>query len=159
MDGALFGHLPPLGVSELLPRGLVHSDFPGISSCWTVTWVVSVHLWHPYPFKTFKKHSLFFVAGASASGPTQSSCCPVSLVSRTPRMHGVCALVQMAGAGCSAVLGSLPALTPLLPPGAGVRGARVQPGQGLYPTPFTRRWALTGVDVVWLLSSVFWNVF
>ena len=42
--------------------------FPGISSCWTVTWVVSVQLLHPCPFKTFKKHSLFYVPGAPAAG-------------------------------------------------------------------------------------------
>ena len=77
-------------------------------------------------------------------------------------MHCVCALFQMAGAGCSAVLGflSLPALTPLLPPGAGGRGARVPPGRGLYLTPFARHWVLVGVDVVWLLSCVFfWSLF
>ena len=40
-------------------------------------------------------------------------------------MHCVGALVRMAGAGCSAVLGSLlPTLTPLLPPGGGGRGAQ-----------------------------------
>ena len=39
--------------------------------------------------------------------PAHHSCCPVSLVSRALRMHCVCALVWMAGAGCSAVLGSL----------------------------------------------------
>ena len=76
-------------------------------------------------------------------------------------MHCVCALVQVAAAGCLAVLGSLslPAPTPLLPPGAGVRGARVPPGCGLYLTPFVRHWVLTGVDVVWLLSCVFWSLF
>ena len=69
-------------------------------------------------------------------------------------MHCVCALVRMAGAGCSAVLGSfsLSALTPLLPPGIGGRGARVPPGRGLYLTPFARLWVLAGVDVVWMLS-------
>ena len=76
-------------------------------------------------------------------------------------MHCVCTLVQMAGAGCSAVLGSLslPAPTPLLPPGAGVRGTRVLPGWGLYLSPFTRRWVLAGVDVVWMLSCVLWSLF
>ena len=124
--GGLFGCLPPCGVSELLPRGLVRPEFPGISRCWTVTQDAFVQLWRPCPFKTFKKHLLFFVTGASALVPTQRSCCPVSLVSRTPRMHCVCALVQMARSGCLAVLGSfsLPAPTPLLPPGAGVRGLR-----------------------------------
>ena len=76
-------------------------------------------------------------------------------------MPCVCALVQMAGAGCSAVLSSLsfPAPTLLLLPGAGVWGARFPPSQGLYLTPFTRRWVLAGVDVVWLLSCVFWSLF
>ena len=140
-----------------MPRGLVCPDFPGISSCWTVTWVVSIQLWHPCPFKTFKKHSLFFVPDVPAAGPAHRSYCPVSLVSSTPCTHCVCAPVRMAGAGCLAVLGSLslPALTPLLPPGAEVRGAQVPPGRGLYLTPFTRRWALAGVEVVWLLSCVF----
>ena len=161
MDRGLFGCLPLWGVSELLPRGLVRPGFPGISSCWTETWVVSIQLLHPCPFKTFKKHLLFFVTGASASGPAQRSYCPVSLVSSPPCMHCVCALVQMARAGCLAVLGSLslPAPTPLLPPGAGVRGARDPLGRGLYLTPFTRPWALTCVDVVWQLSCVFWSLF
>ena len=142
-------------------QGVSVPGFPGISWVWTVTWVVSIQLLHPCPFKTFKKHSLFFVTGASASGPAQRSCCPVSLVSSPPCMHCVCALVQMARAGCLAVLGSLslPALTPLLPPGAGMRDARVPPGRGLYLTPFTRCWSLAHVDVVWLLSCVFWTLF
>ena len=112
------------GVSELLPRGLVCPEFPGISSCWTVTLDASVQLWGPCHFKTFKKHLLFFVPEAPAGGLTHRSYCPVSLVSSTPRMHCVCAPLRMAGAGCSAVLGSLslPAPTPLLLPGAGVRG-------------------------------------
>ena len=65
-------------------------------------------------------------------------------------MHCVCALVRMAGAGCLAVLDSLslPAPTPLLPLGAGGRGACVPPGWGLYLIPFAWRWFLTGVDVV-----------
>ena len=49
-------------------------------------------------------------------------------------------LVQISRAGLSAVLGSLslPALTPLLLLGAGVRGTRVLLGHGLYLTPFMR---------------------
>ena len=86
-------------------------------------------------------------------------------------MHCVCILVWMAVAGCLAVLGSLslPAPTPLLLPGAGGRGAqvppgrglylRVPPGRGLYLTPFARRWVLSGVDVVWMLSCVLWSLF
>ena len=135
--------------------------FPVISSHWAVTCVVSVQLLLPCPFKTFKMHSVFFVTGASASEPAQRSCCPVSLVSSPPRMHCVCALVRVAGAGSSAVLGSLslPTLIPLLPLGAGGRGAHVLPGRGLYLTPFVRCWALTCLDVVWLLSCVFWSLF
>ena len=78
----------------------------------------------PCPFKTFKKHSLFFVPGAPSAGPAHRPYCPFSLVSSTPCTHCVCALVLMAGAGCSAILGSLSLLTPtpLLLPGAGVRG-------------------------------------
>ena len=127
-------------------QGLVCPEFSGISSCWTVTQDASIQLWGPCPFKTFKKHSLFFVTGVPASGPAQRSCCPVSLVSSTPHMHCVCALVRMASAGYLAVLGSLslPAPTPLLPPEA-----------GLYLTHFTRCWVLTGVDVDWLLSCMF----
>ena len=160
MDGGLLGCLPPWGVSELLPRGLVPPEFPGISSCWTVTWDASIQLCSPCPFKTFKKHSFFFTTGAPPSGTTQRYC-PVSLVSRTPHMHCVCTLVRMARAGCLAVLGSLslPAPTPLFLPGAGVRGAQVPPGCGLYLAPFTRCWVLAGVDVIWLLSCVFWSLF
>ena len=75
-------------------------------------------------------------------------------------MHCVCPLVQMARTGCLAVLGSLslPALTPLLLPEARVRGALVLLGQDLYLTPFTRHWVLPGVDVVWVLSCVFWSL-
>ena len=76
-------------------------------------------------------------------------------------MHCVCALVRIARAGCLAVLGSLsfPSPTPLLLLGVGVRGTQVLLGQGLYLTTFARRWVLMGVDVVWLLSCVFWSLF
>ena len=73
-------------------------------------------------------------------------------------MHCACALVLMAGAGCSAVLGSLPADSS--PPTGSWGEGRLDPlGWGLYLTPFARRWVLTGVDVVWLLSCVLWSLF
>ena len=40
-----------------------------------------------------------------------------------------------------------------------MRGAWVPPGWGLYLTPFTMHWALARVNVVWLLSCVFWSLF
>ena len=46
----------------------------------------------PCPFKTFTRHSLFFVTGALALGPAHRSYCPASLVSSTPCMHCVSAL-------------------------------------------------------------------
>ena len=108
------------------------------------------------PEKKNKCCSSFFVLRHQPQAPTHWSCCPVSLVSRTPRMHCVCALVRNPGAGCSAVLGSLS-----LPQGegAGVRGTRVPPGCSLYLTPFARRWVLACVDVVWLLYCVFCSLF
>ena len=135
-------------------------EFPGISSCWTGTRDASIQLWGPCPFKTFKKHSLFFVTGAPASRPTHRSCCPVSLVSSTPRMHCVCTLVWMARAGCLAVLGSLslPAPTPLLPPGAGVKGAQVLPRRlvsyPLHKVLGSRRYKCSLAVVLYLLVSL-----
>ena len=86
----------------------------------------------PFPFKNFKKHSLFFVPGVPAAGILSQvllSCFP----SFQHPMHAlcVCVLVRMAGAGCSAVLGSLslPALTPLHPGRSGPAG----PGLVSYP--------------------------
>ena len=115
----------------------------------------------PVPLRLPKSTCFSLSQVCRLQGPTHSSYCPVSLVSRTPRMHCVCALVRMARAGYLAVLGSLslPTVTPLLLPGAGVWGAWVPLGHGLYLTPFARRWVLAGVDVVWLLSCVFWSLF
>ena len=88
-------------------------------------------------------------------GPTHRSYCPVTLVSRTNHMPCVCTLVWMARAGFLAALGSLSihAPTPLLLSRAGVWGAQVPPGWGLYLTLFVRRWVLAGVDVVWMWSG------
>ena len=115
----------------------------------------------PDPLRLSKSTSFPFSPGCQLQAPAHRSYCPVSLVSSTPCMHCVCTLVRMARAGYLAVLGSLslPTLTPLLLPGVGVRGARVPLDCGLYLTPFARYWIVAGVDVVWLLSCVFWSLF
>ena len=51
--------------AALLPRALARPEFPGIPSCLSLD--TSIQLWGPCPFKTFKKHSLFFVPGAPAA--------------------------------------------------------------------------------------------
>ena len=146
----------------LLPKGLGHSEFPRIPNCWCKCPGMLLSICGvPAPLRLSKSTRFSLSQGHRLWGPTHRSYCPVPLVSSTPRTHCVCALVQMARAGCLAVLGSLslPAPTPLLPPGAGVRGARVLPDRSLYLTPFTRCWVLAGVDVVWMLACVPWSLF
>ena len=146
-----------------VPQGVRVPRDPQIPCLWAVL---------SCPFKTSKKHwpkkmkkkkgcSRFFVLWRRPHAPTDRFCRPVSLVSRTPRMHCVCALVRMAGAGCSAVLGSFSLLFRSLssrwdPEGQVLTSHR---GRGLCLTPFARRWVLAGVDVVWMLSCVLWSLF
>ena len=128
--------------SSLLPRGLECPEFPGIPSCWAkCPWTLPSSSGVPVPLRLPKSTHFSLSLGCRLRGPTHRSYYPVSLVSSTPHMHCVCALVRMARAGYLAVLGSLslPAPTPLLPLGAWVRGARVLPGCSLYLTPFARR--------------------
>ena len=115
------------------------------------------------PKSTFQKkiHSHFFVLRRQPQAPAHQSCHPVSLVSRTPHMHFVCALVRMAGAGCSAVLGSLSSCSDSSPPtwswGEGHSGPA---GLGFVSYPLCKALSSrTGVDVVWILSCVLWSLF
>ena len=96
------------------------------------------------PLRLPKSTRFSLSPGHWLQGYAHRSYCPVSLVFSNPRIRCVCALVWVARTRCLAVLGSLSlsALTPLHQPGAGLRGAQVPPGCGLYLTPFMMCWVL-----------------
>ena len=138
-------------------RGFGCPEFPVIPSCWAkCPGMLPSSCGVPVPLRLSKsiRFSLSQVRRLRKTG--HRSYCRFPSFQHPTHALCVCALVRMAGAGCLAVLGSLS-----LPQGegAGVRGTRVPPGCSLYLTPFARRWVLACVDVVWLLSCVFWSLF